>query len=330
MRSFWVLTRLRMLEILRVPSTALFFFGMPLVMLLLNSYLFSKGQPYEHARVGLVGVEAGSDPQVFWETEPSLEVARAKLETCQIQAVLAATPEGTRVLVVPSQRLLGAGLQATLGTPTRLEVIPTPPWGFVHFLSPGILGFAIIMSGLFGLGYSLARYRQTHFLRKLATTPLSKTSFIASQITGRGLLVVLQCLLLLGTMHFVFALPMGLAQVVAALGVTLMGLVVFLGIGFLLACLVRNEGVLGDVINSVGWPLVLGSEIFFPSDILPAPLPLLADFLPSTQLVRLLRSVLLLGDTSLAHLAPGLLVLLVWAVLTLGLGGLLFRWAEER
>ncbi|MGE0489178.1 MAG: ABC transporter permease [Vulcanimicrobiota bacterium] len=326
MRAFWLLTRLRMAEIVRVPSTMVFFFVMPAVMLLVTAALFAGGQPYSLCRVGLVGDTGGPwalASEIRWSNE-NLEQGLARLRTSQLNALITRDGGGLVVLVGPRQRLLGDGLAAALPKPARVEVVTVPGASFVYYLCPGILALAVILSGLFGLGHSLARYRQSHFLRKLATTPLSKWTFIASQLCGRGLLVLLQGGLLLLLMALL-GLPLSLVQVVEAMLICSLGLLVFLGLGFVLACFVRNEGVLADAINALGWPLVLGSEIFFPSDVLPGPLPVLAGWLPSTELVRLLRGVLLGGP---GERLVGMGELALWAVLAFALGGLLFDWTR--
>lgn len=327
MKAWWVLTRLRMLEILRVPGTVLFFFGMPLVMLAVTAMIFAHGQPYSGCRLGLVGGQPGY-AGLTWEPVASPEMARIQLGADQLRAVVLVKDGTTTIWVTAGERLVGEGLRANLPAPVTLEVVQRPPWGFVHYVFPGVLAFAIVMSGLFGLGYSLARYRQSSFLRKLATTPLGKSTFIASQIAGRGALVLLQCVLLLGAVQALCGLTLSLVQLGWTLLITLSGLLAFLGIGFVLACLVSSEGVLYDVISALGWPLVLGSEMFFPAAALPAPLAMLTGVLPSTLLVRLLRSVLLYNHTSWGTLGPSLAGLLVWSALTLAMGRLYFRWND--
>ena len=315
-----------MAEILRVPSTVVFFFLMPVVMLVVTALLFAGGQPYSRVRVGLVGETGGPWPgplQVIWSQETASS-GPAWLCSSQLDALVERDSSGLVVRVASGRTLLGQGLVANLPAPARLEPVEVPEWGFVYYLCPGILAFAVILSGLFGLGHSLARYRQSQFLRKLATTPLSKWTFIASQLCGRGLLVLVQCLLLLGVMRLL-GLVLGPLQVVEALLVCSLGLLVFLGLGFVLACFVHNESVLSDAINALGWPLVLASEIFFPSDVLPGPLPELAGWLPSTELVRLLRAILLEGR---AELTAGLGELAIWTLLAFALGGLLFDWTR--
>lgn len=327
MKAWWVLTRLRMLEILRVPGTVVFFFAMPLVMLAVTTLIFAHGQPYSGCRLGLVGGQPGY-AGLTWEPVASSEMARIQLGADQLRAVVLVREGATTIWVTAAERLVGEGLRASLPPPVTLEVVPRPAWGFVHYVFPGVLAFAIVMSGLFGLGYSLARYRQSRFLRKLATTPLRKSTFIASQIAGRGALVLLQCLLLLGAAQALCGVTLNLAQLVWTLLITLSGLLAFLGIGFVLACLVSNEGVLYDVISALGWPLVLGSEMFFPAAVLPVPLAMLTGLLPSTLLVRLLRSVLLYNDTAWSTLGSALAGLWLWSLLTLALGGVFFRWND--
>jgi hypothetical protein len=60
---------------------------------------------------------------------------------------------------------------------------------------------------------------------------------------------------------------------------------------------------------------------------LPAPLPTLASLLPSTQMVRLTRSVLLYGMTDVSILMPGIAILAAWAAITYAASVRAFRWA---
>jgi ABC-type polysaccharide/polyol phosphate export permease len=81
-----------------------------------------------------------------------------------------------------------------------------------------------------------------------------------------------------------------------------------------------------DTISAATTPLVLFSEIFFPLDDLPRLLAQSCVLLPSTQMVRLVRAVLLYGETDLLRLAPGLAILGAWTVVTYGTSLLSFKW----
>jgi ABC-type multidrug transport system permease subunit len=95
-----------------------------------------------------------------------------------------------------------------------------------------------------------------------------------------------------------------------------------------LACVVKNESNILDAITVALTLLIFLSEVFFPVDDLPGPLPQLAGALPSTQLARLMRAVLH-GQASVEALAPGLGLLLAWGVASYGISLWAFRWIDD-
>lgn len=110
--------------------------------------------------------------------------------------------------------------------------------------------------------------------------------------------------------------------------VVTLAILVFIALGLVLACFVRDEAAMVDAINVLMMPFALLSEVFFPADELPEPLPALAGLLPSTQLVRLLRAILLQGARDLEALGPGLLVVLAWLLLCAAVSLSAFRWTD--
>jgi ABC-type polysaccharide/polyol phosphate export permease len=76
-------------------------------------------------------------------------------------------------------------------------------------------------------------------------------------------------------------------------------------------------------------PLVFFSEIFFSVDELPLPLARFAAALPSTQLVRMIRAVVLYGERSPSTLATGAAILVGWTVLTFAVSVNRFRWHDQ-
>jgi ABC-2 type transport system permease protein len=216
---------------------------------------------------------------------------------------------------------------AVLPVAPQLDVLEVPRWGYVHYLFPGILTFSVMLSGLFAMGYTMVLYRQNRFLKKLATTPLPKTAFVAAQIAARGSLILLQAAILVAIAKLVFALPLSFSALAWLVLITLLGLLTFMGAGFAIACLIRTEDLVVDIIGAINLPLVLLSEIFFPLDALPRPLAVVGGMLPSTEMVRLTREVLLYGGGG-AALAPGLGVLALWTVATFALSLSVFRWHD--
>jgi ABC-2 type transport system permease protein len=172
----------------------------------------------------------------------------------------------------------------------------------------------------------MARWRQSLFLKKLATTPLSRPSFVLAQIVARALLVTVQLVVMIVAARVLFDVPIGLRALGWLLAIATLGVLTFTGVGFALACLIKTEAVLTDAISASTTPLVLFSEIFFPLDALPDALAKVCVLLPSTQMVRAMRAVLVSGTTDPAVLAEPVLVLLAWAVVSYAVALSLFRW----
>ena len=328
-RAFLVLARLRIVEVTRSRSSTLLVLGVPVLILALTAITFHRGHPFELRRVAVVGTPATApgEEQGFAKgiAATSEADARALLETRLASAVLV-RGEPARVVVGEREHYFGQGLARAAGPETQVEIATLSRWGFVHYLFPGLLTMSTLIAGLFAMSYPMVRYRQNLFLKKLATTPLSRSTFVASQIVGRAAVVLVQIALQVALAAVLFDFPLTASGVLALVGISSLGLLSFVGAGLAIACLVKNDAVLVDVINAVILPLVLLSEVFFPADVLPAPLAAAAGFLPSTAMVRLLREVLLRAEPDPGAVAGGLLVLAAWTIVTFAVGVKAFRW----
>jgi ABC-type multidrug transport system permease subunit len=333
--SLAVLVRIRLMETLRRPSGAFWFFALPLILVLLVAVIFHRGHPFERRHVAVVGDVALVAPSLEAHVREGGLVldrvadeagARARLESRAVSAAIVCAPRGVRVLVGTRDEIFGRGLVAVVGAGARLETLPLSQNGYVRFLVPGMLAQGVVIAGLFGMGYAMVRYRQSRFLRKLATTPLSRAEFVLAQILARLVLVVVQLLVMLLVARALFDVRITASSVASVLVVGAAGLVSFMGVGFLLSCVVKTEDVVVDIINAVSVPIALLSEIFFSSDELPRPLAWAASFLPSTQMVRAMRAVLLHGDDARAVLFPALAVLAGWAIVTFVVAVRAFKW----
>ncbi|MFO0758634.1 MAG: ABC transporter permease [Byssovorax sp.] len=339
MKTFLLLVRLRILDVLRNRSSTAFFLLFPLLLLLALGVMFMNGHPFERRPVAVVS--AGADPMVeaaerslaqFPELRVERDLARTsalgKLRSHMVSAVVVRDGSGLRVLVGPRDALFARGLASALPAPPAVEIVDVPRWGYVHYLFPGLLTFSALISGLFGMGYVMVRFRQSLFLKKLSVTPLRRSTFVGAQVIARAALSLVQLIVLVAAARFCFDLPLTLGATAWLLVFTLLGLLAFLGVGFALACVIKTEALIVDVINAVTTPLVLFSEIFFPVSELPGPLPAISAALPSTQMVRLIRAVVLLGETDPAPLLPGMALLAGWALGAFAIAMLAFRWNE--
>lgn len=332
MRAFYLLCRLRALEVLRNRASVGFFLGLPLLLLVALGAMFADGHPFERKQLALVAATHSSAraqsirsalatyPEVHLTALPMMDrqVALGQLRGHMLESVLVLDDQNElRIYTGKRGRLLAtalAGVLAQAGSAPSIETIPTPRFGYVHHLFSGLLAFSILTSGLLGMGSALARYRQNQLLKKLALTPLRQSTFVAAQLVARSLLGLLQVAVLIVAGRVLFALPISWTGALWLLGISGFGLLTFMGLGFLVATLIRSEGLLLEVVSALMTPLVLLSEMFFPLSELPRPLTWLGEALPSTQLVRLLRLGIDLDGVlgSPALIAPGLGILGLW------------------
>jgi ABC-type multidrug transport system permease subunit len=329
-RTLWLLGRLRLKEMIHSPGSAALYLGFPTVLMVLVGLVFAGGHPFERRTIALVGepeavaARLARFPELRLERD-NTDVALAKLRARALNALVLPG----RIVVGPRDELFARGLASALGDHRTVELVDVPRWGYVHYLFPGLIVLVIVAGGLLGMGYSMVRYRSNQFLKKLATTPLGRATFVAAQIGSRTALVSGQLVLLVAAAKLAFDLPLTVAGALWLAALSVLGLVTFMGAGFLIACAIRNEANLLDLINVLMMPIVFFSEVFFSVDVLPAPLAAVARALPSTQLVRLTRAVLLYGQTDPAALVHGLAILGLWAVGTYALAVQAFRWYDR-
>lgn len=337
MRALFILVRLRVFDVLRNRSSAAFVLLFPVILTLVVGFVFMHGHPFEKRYVAVVGTGDDALARTAGALAPFEEVrvgqerseaeALGKLRARMASAVITrGEGEGVRIVVGPRDQLFGRGLAGALPVRAELDVLEVPRWGYVHYLFPGLLTFSVMLSGLFGMGYPMALYRQNLFLKKLATTPLPRVTFVAAQVAARTLLVLAQIALLVLAAWLGFGMHFSIASVAWLFAIATLGLLVFLGAGFALACVIDNADLVVDVISAVNMPLVFLSEIFFPLEALPRLLEVIGGILPSTQMVRLLRAVLLYEVRDPGELLFGCGVLALWAAAMFAISLRTFKW----
>ena len=330
MKAMLVLAKLRAFDLVRTPSSLAFMLVLPLALLAVLGAVFANGHPFEERVVIVVGGEdeaLPTGPGAHFVRAATLDEAEARLSSRMASAILVRRDGAWRLIAGEREALFAGGLADTLdddpdADAPRIEITPLPRWGYVHFLFPGLLCFAVLTAGLFGMGHTMVRYRQSLFLKKLATTPLPKWAFVAAQILSRAALVMLQVAVLACAAWLVFGVPLDATRLVAILGISLLGLLAFMGMGFALACVIESEALMVDAISALNVPLVFASEMFFSLDSLPEPLPTLAGALPTTLMVRAVRDVLVRDAVDPLQIVG----LVAWALATFGLSLALFRW----
>ena len=206
----------------------------------------------------------------------------------------------------------------------RDEPVATPGARYVDWLVPGLLGFNIMSTGMWGIGFSVVMQRSRKLLIRLVATPMRRSHFLISLVTARMAFLALEVAVLVAFARYFFEVPI-VGSLGALAAVSVLGAMAFGGISLLTASRARTpEGVSG-IMNVVMVPMWVCSGVFFASTRFPDAVQPLIQALPLTALIDALRGVMLNGDTLLA-LRGELGLLAGWTAASFAVALRIFSW----
>ncbi|MBK7853365.1 MAG: ABC transporter permease [Bacteroidetes bacterium] len=221
----------------------------------------------------------------------------------------------------------GAGDWANNLTQLKQSEIEGREYKMIDFILPGQLGFSILSAGVFGTAFVFFSLRQTLVLKRFFATPISKTFIVLGEALSRlifqlaGSLIII----LIGKFVFGFTLINGLWTVIEMLILSAMGLIVFMGFGFVVSGLAKSESVIPPLANVVTLPQFLLSGTFFPIDAFPPWLQTICKGLPLTYLNDALRKVAFEG-AGLMDVSHQIMIIVLWGIIVYVAAVRFFRW----
>lgn len=195
---------------------------------------------------------------------------------------------------------------------------------YFDFILPGILSMTIMQLGIFGVAFSFVAMKASGALRRLQATPVHPIYFVFAQALVRMLVMLASVAILLAFGIYFFDFHM-LGNYFFFGIMAVMGIMIFLGIGFSIAGWARDETQVAPVANLIQLPMLLLSGIFFPRDGFPAWLRGITDYFPLTYLAHSLRLISNEG-VDLTQVPVDLIGMAVWLVLVYALAVKVFKW----
>jgi ABC-2 type transport system permease protein len=195
---------------------------------------------------------------------------------------------------------------------------------YVDWLVPGILAMNMMFNALFGVGYTIVRYRKNGVLKRLRATPLTAFHFLAAQLVSRLFILLGTSSLVLGGAWMIVRFPFrgSILDLVVFFSVGAMSLI---SLGLVVAARISTEELAEGVLNLMTWPMMFLSGVWFSLEGARPIILKFAQVLPLTHIVDGIRAILLDG-ASLAQVAPQMAVLAVIAAVGLAVGSFVFRW----
>jgi len=197
----------------------------------------------------------------------------------------------------------------------------------IDFILPGQLGFSLLSTGVFGTAFVFLSLRITLVIKRFFATPVKRFSIVLGEAMARITFALIGALfiILIGHFAFGFTLVNGVTTVIEMLALSLLGVIIFMGFGFVVSGIAKNESTVPPIANLITLPQFLLSGTFFSINAFPAWLQPICRILPLTFLNDAMRKVAFEG-ANLFDVSHQILILLLWGVGIYAVAVKTFKW----
>jgi ABC-2 type transport system permease protein len=353
-------------QYLRTKSAAFFTFAFPVLLILVFGAIFSGGTtkidvPVQNLddggygaayldvlnQTGGVNVKMVSDnvniQQYIKDNSLSYAVVIPSNFSEQLTARLMAGGSGFVNITVygdPSQSTFGTVMtsvnvaeaimnyhfaQAEPVLSVSVQSVASDTYENMDYFLPGVIGITIMTNALYGMTSVCAEYKSRGYTKLLATTTLTKGEWLASKIITYTVFLSASVVVTYTVGVLVWGLHVTLTPLTFA--ILPAGALLFTSVGMMLGNMSKDAESAAAVANAIGFPMMFLSGSFFPVEMMPDALKLVAKGIPLTYLTDATRDTMLFGNNASALL--NLAIVLVMGIALFVAGSRLMSWKEK-
>lgn len=226
---------------------------------------------------------------------------------------------------------LTSTLNSTNQKPTVTEVKSSTITGRIYrtidFILPGQLGFSLLSTGVFGTAFVFFNLRQNLVIKRFFATPVRRSSIVLGEAAARIVFALLGAvfIIVIGHYAFNFTLIHGIVTVLNMVVLSTIGVIVFMGFGFVISGIAKSESTIPPISNIITLPQFLLSGTFFSISAFPEWLQPISRALPLTYLNDALRKVAFEG-AGLWDVRVQILIMLAWGIGIYAIAVKTFKW----
>lgn len=201
----------------------------------------------------------------------------------------------------------------------------TKNFKYIDFFIPGMIGFTIMQLCIYGSIERNTKYRKDGILRKLLTTPITRTEWILAKMLF---------MLFLSFFSTAIAVVIGILAwgVVFNINIWMIGIIIassflFSGLGMIIGRFVKEEETADTAAGAITFPMMFLAGTFFPLDQMPAVLQAFAKILPLYYVNEGLRNSMINMDFGKAAFNGGIVI--IFAAVFFIAGVILTKWKED-
>ena len=214
---------------------------------------------------------------------------------------------------------------AARSAPAPISVLPLSHPRRISALNvvPGLIGVILTMTMVMFTAMAIVRERERGNLELLITTPVSSGELMVGKVLPYLVVGVVQVSVVLALGAALFEVPVR-GSLAGVYGAAMLLIVANLALGLLVSTLARTQFQSMQMAFFLFLPSILLSGFMFPFDGMPRPAQWIAEVLPLTHFMRLIRGIMLRG-AGVGELWPDAVALLVFTLATMALATLRFR-----
>ncbi|HUV64299.1 MAG TPA: ABC transporter permease, partial [Sedimentisphaerales bacterium] len=182
-------------------------------------------------------------------------------------------------------------------TPAETSIL-SRNYRFIDFFVPGIIAMTVMTASLFGAVNVNAELRQKGVIKKLSTTPITRTDWILSNVLYQFLLSVISTISILLVSYGVFDVSLQMNFWLPVFVV--LEVFAFVGIGMILTRVAKEAESAAAAANAIMFPMMFLSGTFFPVEMMPGFLQKFSRILPLYYVNEGLRASMIFMDNMIA------------------------------
>lgn len=216
-----------------------------------------------------------------------------------------------------------SGAQDTIGM--EAETTVAEQFQFIDFFAPGIIGMSVMATSLFGTVGINTELRQKGILRKLATTPITRSEWLMSNILYQLVMAFFSTVSILFFGIVLFGLQPHINIFLPIF--VLLTVFSFSGVGMLITRFVKEAQSAEAAANAVMFPMMFLAGTFFPLETMPEFLQYIARVLPLYYVNEGLRDAMI--DLNFASALVNMAVIGIFGLIVFIIGVFVTSWGEE-
>ena len=182
---------------------------------------------------------------------------------------------------------------------------------------------SICAGGVMGLPLVICDYRSKNILKRYQVTPVSPSIILIVQVTIYTLYAITSFILLYFTATIFFEFQFR-GHFISYLGGYLLVIVTIFSIGMMVGGIAPNTKIAGIIASILYFPMLIFSGATLPYEIMPTTLQKVADVLPLTQGIKILKAATL--NTAIENIIPSIIVMIFIALVCIWISLKFFKW----